>query len=209
MWCSTVLLQYCSALVLQFYLPFLLLSIMVLHWNFGAVVLCSSAMDMQSYCAAVFLICSAIVPQSTVLLGCSAMVLKYYGSIHSAMDLQCYESAVLLCCSAMNLQCYDAAVLWICSSLVLQWYWAAVLLSWSAMYLQYYVAAVLLCCSAMLLHCYGAAVLMCLCATDLQCCWALLSLCLDKQCIWVYELWVLHTYIQTELMLEVLADLKI
>ena len=47
-------------------------------------------MDMQSYCAAVLLICTAIVPQL----------------------LQCYDIEVLKICSAMNLQCYGNAVLW-------------------------------------------------------------------------------------------------
>ena len=36
LWCDTELLKYCIASVLQFYLPFLLSSVIVLHWNFAA-----------------------------------------------------------------------------------------------------------------------------------------------------------------------------
>ena len=83
------------------------------------------------------------------------------------MNMHCYGSAMLWCCSAIVLQCCGSAILWCCSAIVFQCYRSAVLLS---------------------------------------------SLCLDKQCIWVYELWVLHTDIQTyrhtEPLLEVLADLK-
>ena len=128
------------------------------------------------------------------------------------MDLQCYGAAVLCCCNAMVLQCCGSAVLWCCSGIVLQSYGTEVLWTCLAMNMQCYGAAVLWICSAMVLQCFGSAVLLCCSAIVLQCYRSavlLSSLCLDKQCIWVYELWVLHTYRHTEPILEVLADLKI
>ena len=128
-----------------------------------------------------YLICSAIVPQcywATVLWYWSAMDLQCYGAAMlwccSALDLQFYGAAVVLCCSAMVLKCYD---LWTCSAMNMQCYGAAVLWICNAMVLQGFGSAVLWCCSAIVLQCYRSAVL-------------LSSFCLDKQCIWVYELWV-------------------
>ena len=86
MWYCLVIVLQCLSFAVLSSLPFLLSSIMVLHWNLAAVELCSSARDMQSYGAA-------------VLWCCSAMVLQSYGA------------AVLHICSFMVLQCYCASVL--------------------------------------------------------------------------------------------------
>ena len=98
MCCCDVVLYFYSIAVPSFVilssLTFPLSSIIVLHWNIAAVVLCSSAKDMQSYGA-------------TLLLCCSAAVLWCF----SAFDLQCYSATVLLGSSAIVPKCYGSAVL--------------------------------------------------------------------------------------------------
>ena len=99
--------------------------------------------------------------------------------------LQCYYAAVLLCCS-----CCSATVLLCCC--------AAVLL--------YLCAAVLLCCSATVLT-----VLQCYCATVLLSCSATVLLCFSAlvfQCHRFNSVTDRQTYLHTEPLLEVLADLK-
>ena len=62
-------------------------------------------------------------------------------------------------------------------------------------------ATVLYCCSAILLKSYSAAVIKC-------CSIVFAMLKFVFKCIWVYEVSYLLTYIHTEPLLEVLADLK-